>query len=200
MYLTVENAATSGRNTLVQYPPTILPEEYVPERIDDNDLKATYLVPSNAVGKWVKKRCESLGLSVRVIRSDKSLCETYSGEHGEGEAKRLKQLLRRQPVSLAGLHSEGLLPCQSESVCPLSQSNPSYNEDVLIGHPVIAHADAVRENRTIFAQYVKADEFRTEIKNPEKELTPYIDSLDTGCNSYTELLKQRNADTLCIDM
>lgn len=184
-------------STLRPFPP----EEYVPEIIDSRNLSAIYLVPTNVAGQRIKKkRCESLGLSVRVIRSDKDICETYSGEHGKDEAKRLKRVLSNQPVSLAGLHSEGALPCQAGSACPFQATSPTYNEDVLIGHPVIAYADAVRENRTIFTQYLRADEFRTEIKNPERELTPYIDSLRGNCNSYSKLLDQRNTSNPDIDL
>jgi hypothetical protein len=199
-YSTVESAVTSGEDTIVQYPPTVPPEEYAPEIIESNNLAATYLVPTNKVGELVKERCENLGLSTRLIRSDKSKCGTYSEEHGKPDAERVKRLLRRQPVSLTGLHSEGMLPCQSGSPCPYTTTNPEYTEDVLIGHPVIAYADAVRENRTIFAQYLKADEFRTEIKNPERELAPYIDSLDIGCSSYVDLLKRRDSGSLDIDL
>jgi hypothetical protein len=186
--------AQHRRDWLVQYPPTLHPERYLPEIIANQGLTVAYLTPWNKRQAAMVRQCEKYGLSVQRITSNKDACPSYSGDYGDEYADRVKMLCDEQGTSLGHLHRTGDLRCQPR--CPFA-ATPSFTagqDDVLIGPPVLAYTDGAREDRTLFVHGLTGDEFVISIKDPVGQLSPYIRA-KTNLSGYEEFIRRRNKPT-----
>lgn len=175
---------------LIQPPPTIHPERFLPEIVANHDVTVTYLTLSRSRRERMVRRCTQRGLSVQHITSNKEACESYNGTHGEEYADRIKTLYEDQNTSLGHLHETGDLRCQPGCPFTSKSSHKQQQSDMFVGPPVIAYMDMVRDDRTVIVQGITGDEYVTTIESPAKQLSSYLTN-ETKFSGYSEFIQRR---------
>jgi len=180
----------SGENCLVQPPPTVHPEQIIPELVDNHDLYIVFIAPTAAQLNQMEKDCRALNLSTRKINSGYEKCTTYLGEHGEKVKKDLKSLMEDVPLGL--LHKNENLPCCPN--CPyLKWNRPDFTERVILANPRHAYIDTLLEGRVVFTCSLRGDAYIKKIGNPSSALDSYLDK-NTGFNNYEDFIQNRNSN------
>lgn len=175
-----------GEDVLVQSVPTVHPEEYIPEIVAANDLKAVFIAPTHNQLDQMERRCSNQGLTTRNIRTNYDKCPSYKGNCGKTTKQGVRESIKRG-ATLGALHSTGDLPCCPS--CPFAKQNrPAFTEQVILAHPVHAYMSDILKDRVVFTCALRGSAYITEIENPSQALDPYIKA-NTNFTGYSDLIK-----------
>ncbi|WP_143420777.1 hypothetical protein [Halorubrum ezzemoulense] len=178
-----------GEDYLVQPPPTVHPEELIPELVAAHDLQIVFVAPTDSQLNRMKRRCRALNLSTREISSQYQKCPTYAGKHNDTVKEKLKSAAKQIPLGL--LHKTRDLPCCPN--CPFTTwKRPEFTEQVVLANPRHAYMDSVLENRVVFTCSLRGDAYVTKIENPSRALDAYLDR-NTQFTGYSDFIQNRDS-------
>jgi len=178
-----------GEDRLVQAPPTVHPEELIPELVAAHDLQIVFVAPTDSQLNRMKRRCRALNLSTREICSQYQRCPTYAGKHNDTVKEKLKSAAKQIPLGL--LHKTRDLPCCPN--CPFTTWNrPEFTEQVVLANPRHAYMDSVLEDRVVFTCSLRGDAYVTKIENPSRALDAYLDR-NTQFTGYSDFIQNRDS-------
>ena len=179
----------NDEDVLVQPPPTIHPEELVPELVAAHDLRSVYTAPTKRQLARIEQRFNDYGVPTQRVRSQYDLCDSYSGAHGDDVEQRVKAHIK-EGATLGNLHEDGGLPCQPG--CPFGgRKPPRFTEQVVLANPRHIYMDRLREDRHIFTCSLRGDAYITTIDNPPEALDSYIDT-NTDFTGYRDFMRNRD--------
>jgi hypothetical protein len=179
-----------GENVLVQPPPTVHPEELIPELIAAHDLQALFIAPTDNQLNRMKSRCRSLNISTRGISSPYHECPSYDGQHGDAVEAQVENTLE-QGVPLGRLHKTRDLPCCPN--CPFTKwKRPEFAEQVILVNPRHAYISGLLEERVVFTCALRGDAYITKIENPPQAFDSYLKK-NTQFSGYRDFMLNRDS-------
>jgi len=180
-----------GEDVLVQPPPTVHPERFIPELVANNNSRSVHVAPTKRQLARIEQRFNDYGISTQQVRSQYDLCDSYSGTHGNDVEERVKDHIKRG-ATLGNLHANKELPCQPG--CPFGRRNPpKYTEQVILANPRHIYMDRILEDRHVFTCSLRGDAYITTIDNPPKALDSYIDA-NTDFTGYRDFMRNRDTN------